>query len=239
VNKKILCFNVYFLILVSITYAQPEILNIASLEYPPFIYTDGNEVKGPIADKVKEIFQRMDIEINIEIYPITRGLYMVDSGEVDAFFSLKRTKDREKKLLFTTEPLIVQSFVFFKNKESMIMWDGDIDNVTKYKIGIVRNTSYGEIFDSSIKNKIIIAIEESESFEINFKKLIAGRIDLLINSYDVGLYLIEKLDAKDKIIALEPPVEIINSYLAFTKARDYTAVAKLYDEILKEINNEK
>ena len=44
----------------------------------------------------------------------------------------------------------------------MIMWDGDIDNVTKYKIGIVRNTSYGEIFDSSIKNKIIIAIEESE-----------------------------------------------------------------------------
>jgi polar amino acid transport system substrate-binding protein len=217
-------------------YAQQNNLVIATLEYPPFIYSDENQVKGPIVDKVKDIFGKLGVNVTIKIFPIARGLLMVKNGKVDAYFSLKRTPRREKDLLFTKEPLIKQPFVFFVKKGSKIKWAGDIRDIRKYRFGVVSKTSYGLIFDGYVKDGLISNIDEAQSFELNIKKLIAGRIDLVINSYDVGNYLIKKLDAEDEVIALFPPVEIINSYLAFTKVRDYSYLANRYDSILRKGN---
>jgi polar amino acid transport system substrate-binding protein len=218
-------------------FAQQQTIRIATLEYPPFIYSDGNQVKGSIVEKVMDIFSRLGVAVIINIYPIARGLLMVNNGDIDAYFSLKRTPERERDLLFTNEPLIRQSFVFFAKKESKIEWDGNIETIKDYKIGVVSNTSYGNIFDGYIKNSIIVNTDKAQSFELNFKKLILGRIDLVINSYDVGKYLLEKLNAENEVIALFPPVEIINSYLAFTRAKDYTELAKQYDCILASEND--
>ena len=99
---------------------------------------------------------------------------MVNNGEVDAFFSLKKSPEREEELLFTKRSLIRQPFVFFPN------------------------------------------IDEAQSFEQNIKKLVAGRVDLIINSHDVGHYILKKIRADTAIIALYPPVDGIDSYLAFT-----------------------
>ncbi|WP_319477059.1 transporter substrate-binding domain-containing protein [Marispirochaeta aestuarii] len=217
--------------------AQQQTIRIATLEYPPFIYSDGNQVKGPIVEKVKDVFSRLGVAVIIYIFPITRGLLMVNDGDVDAYFSLKRTPERERDLLFTNEPLIRQSFVFFVKKESKIEWDGNIETIKDYKIGVVSNTSYGNIFDGYLENSIIVNTDTAQSFELNFKKLIAGRIDLVINSYDVGKYLLEKLNAENDVIALFPPVEIINSYLAFTRTKDHTELARQYDYILANEND--
>lgn len=205
---------------------------IATLEYPPFIYSEGNEVKGPIAEKVRNVFTSLGITVRIEMLPITRGLAMVASGDVDAFFSLKRTPERDLALLFTKVPLIQQPFVFFTRRDSAIQWNGRPDDIKGYRIGVVSKTSYGKIFDAYVKDGILAHIEETQSFEVNIKKLIAGRVDLVINSYDVGQYLIQKLHAEDDIVSLSPPVETVTSYLAFTRARDYSRLADKFDEAL-------
>ena len=44
-----------------------------------------------------------------------------------------------------------------------------------------------------LKKENILNIDETQSFELNVKKLIAGRVDLVINSYDVGQFLLRKL----------------------------------------------
>jgi len=215
-------------------FAQPNSILIATLEYPPFIYSDGDQVKGPIVDKVKNIFDRLGVEVTIQILPIARGLLMVKNGEVDAYFSLKKTRERERDLLFTNTPLVQQPFVFFIKNNSKILWNGNLDDVKNYKIGVVSKTSYGMIFDEYVKNGNISNIDEAKSFELNVKKLIAGRVDLVINSYDVGRYLLKKLNSENEVVALDPPVEIINSYLAFTKVRDYSNLAEQFDVLLSE-----
>ena len=204
------------------------------MEYPPFIYSDGNKVKGPIVDKVVHTFSKLNVNVDIQILLIARGLLMVKNGDVDAYFSLKRTPEREHDLLFTKVPLIQQPFVFFINKNSKINWNGNLENIKNYKIGVVSKTSYGKIFDDCVKKGLFTNLDEAQSFELNIKKLIAGRIDLVINSYDVGMYLIQKLNAENQVIALEPSIETIDSYLAFTKTKDYASLAEQFDEILKE-----
>ncbi|MGD9949852.1 MAG: substrate-binding periplasmic protein [Desulfobulbus sp.] len=228
--KRIL---VCFLILIAIrVYAQQREIVIATLEYPPFIYSEENQVKGPIVDKINDVFDKMGVRVNIQMLSIARGLLMVENGDVDAYFSLKKTPEREKKLLFTKVPLIQQPFVFFAKTGSSIEWNGDVNSIKNYRIGVVSKTSYGKIFDGYVKNNVITNIDESRSFELNIKKLIAGRVDLVINSYDVGKHLLDKYDAGSKIVSLNPPVEIVNSYLAFTKVRNYTDLANQFDIIL-------
>lgn len=214
--------------------AQQKTILIATLEYPPFIYAEGNEVRGPIVDKVKNIFNKLDVEVTVKILPIARGLLMVKNGDVDAYFSLKKTPDREQYLFFTNTPLIQQPFVFFVKNNSKISWNGNFDDIKKYKIGVVSKTSYGIIFDNFVKKETDIHIDEAQSFELNVKKLIAGRIDMVINSYDVGKYLLKKLNSENEVVALDPPVEIINSYLAFTKVRDYSYLANQFDLLLSQ-----
>lgn len=231
-----LLFVCFTFLVVSPVFAQQNNILIATLEYPPFIYSDGGQVKGPIVDKVKNIFGKLGINVTIQILPIARGLLSVKNGEFDAYFSLKKTQEREQELLFTRTPLIQQPFVFFVKKNSKILWNGNINDIRKYKIGVVSKTSYGMIFDDYVKRGLIDNIDEAKSFELNIKKLIAGRIDLVINSYDVGNYLIKKFNSENEVVALYPPVEIINSYLAFTKARDYFSLADQFDAILSKEN---
>ena len=229
-SKRFLVFLVF--IMVCNIYAEQQEIVIATLEYPPFIYSENNQVKGPLVDKVRNVFGKLEVKVTIRIYPIPRGLLMVKNGEVDAYFSLKKTPEREEELLFTNEPLIQQPFVFFTRNESKIIWDGNLDDIKNYRIGVVSKTSYGTVFDEYLKKGFIQNIDEAQTFEQNIKKLIAGRVDLIINSYDVGQDIIKKINDSNRIIALLPPVEVVNSYLAFTKKKDYTTLAKEYDIIL-------
>ena len=217
-----------------VAFAEEKVITIATLEYPPFIYSDGDLVKGPIAEKVINTFKKIGVTAKIEILPIARGLLMVKTGQVDAYFTLKKTPERENDLLFTKTPLLQQPFVFFINKNSKIQWNGNLEDIKNYKIGVVSKTSYGPIFDGLVQKGYFTNLDETQNFELNIKKLIAGRIDLVINSYDVGEYLIQKLKADSQIIALNPPIEKINSYLAFTKARDYSILAQQFDKIIEK-----
>jgi len=229
-------FFVSLMVIIPIfAFSEPESLRIASLEYPPFIFEENNEAKGKIVEIVKEVFHRLKINTEISIYPVARGLKLLESGDVDAYFTLKRTAEREKKFLFTTQPLIQQSYTFFARSDSGITYDGVLSNMAKYLIGIVNQTSYGPLFDEAVKNSELPNIDISNSFENNFMKLQHKRVDLVINSYDVGIALIKRIHAEDSIIPLFPPVEVVKSYLAFGRGKDFSSLARRCDEKVQKM----
>ncbi len=229
-SRKLTVFFVF--IMTCGVYGESRKITVATLEYPPFIYSENDQAAGPIVDKVRSLFARLGVDAEITIYPIARGLSMVQKGEVDAYFSLKKTPEREKSLRYTGMPLIKQPFVFFSRNDSGIGWNGNIDDIKKYRIGIVSKTSYGSVFDEYVRNGILTNIDEAQTFEQNVRKLIAGRVDLIINSYAVGQEISRKLNADNRIVALSPPVETVDSYLAFTKAKDYSSLAEKFDALL-------
>ncbi len=210
-------------------------IRVVTLSYPPFIEAEGDGARGPLVDIVIEAFSRAGLVIGLQVLPGERCLQYVEAGTVDAFFSLKKSASRERTLLFTAVPLIRQDFVFFARKERAIAYSGDSESVAGYTIGIVSGASYGSVFDQARLSGKYPNLDETTTFELNVRKLIAGRVDLIINGRDVGLTLIRRSGDEAVVEILEPPVESVESYLAFTRKRDFRETARRFDSALRSM----
>lgn len=235
-NKKkrfILPYYLIFLCFISfdITSTPNKIIRIASFDYPPFIYHENGKNKGVLFDIITEAFRRLDYIAIIDIYPVKRGLEGVKYGHVDAYFSLKKTPERTKYLIFSNTPIIYQKFVIFTLNDSDVYFDGKIETLGQFKIGIQCNTSYGASIDNAINLGILNKIDCGQNSEQNIKKLIAKRVDLVINSRDVGLATLKKIDADNVVRLIMPEIDTIGSYIAFTKVRDYTDLSDKFDYV--------
>ena len=213
--------------------AQTPPLRLATLEYPPYITEVDKRAQGLVVDVVNTAFARIGQPFQIEFLPIARGQLRLLSGQADAFFSIKKTPEREQTMLFTQQPLMRQDYVFFVRKDSLPRFSGSFDSLADKSIGLVIATSYGSRFDTAVQARTFRRLEPVINHETNFRKLLAGRIDAVICSRLVGLYYLDMLDGLKGVEVGGPVVETTFSYLAFTRQRDYSALAQQFDEALE------
>ena len=218
--------------------AAEPVIRLATLEYPPYVTDTGKGAQGLTVDLVAAAFARIGRPIRIEVYPVARGQQKLLSGEVDGFFSIKKTPERERELLFTQKALIAQDYVFFVRKDARRRFNGDFGSVADLDIGVVAATSYGKRFDGAVRAGELKKLDIATSHETNFRKLLARRVDAVICSRLVGLYYLGRLDGLKDVEISGPVVETTYSYLAFTRKKDHTALASRFDQALLEIEAE-
>ncbi len=138
-----------------------------------------------------EILQRLadanGLRLLVRSAPLARCLEMVKSGDADIITNLLRTRDREDFIHYLEVPYQTHSTkVFYLRAE-------DPRQVVSYEqlydldIGVKRGAKYGPRFDEDGKlHKQAVA-----SHVLNFKKLAAGRLDLVISTESEGDYLIK------------------------------------------------
>ena len=207
-------------------------LLLATLEYPPYVMNTDYGAQGLTVDIVSAAFARMDQPISIRFFPIARGQQKLIDGEVDAFFSIKKTPERKQSMLFTERALMQQRYVFFAHKDSSWRYDGRFASVSGATIGVVNATSYGARFDAAVRDSVFSRLDVAVDHRSNFRKLLARRVDLVICSELVGRYYLAALDGSKEIGVLGPTIETTFSYLAFGRKRDYHAMARHLDEAL-------
>lgn len=218
--------------------AEGQPLRLATLEYPPYITQVDQQAQGFVVDIVKTAFARIGQPIQIEFFPIARGQLRLLNGQADAFFSIKKTAEREQTMLFAQTPLMNQNYVFFVRKGSPWHFDGRFESLVGASIGMVSATSYGSRFDAAAQAGEFPRLEPVTNHETNFRKLIAGRVDAVICSRLVGLYYLGLLDGLDAVEVSGPVVETTQSHLAFTRQKDYTALARQFDEALERMEQD-
>lgn len=214
-------------------FAQERPVQLVTFAYPPFVEVDGDKpVTGPMVDVVTAVFNRMGRAMTIEAYPLARGLRMLELGQADGFFTIKKTPEREAIYLFPKTNLLTQDFVFFVLAGSGIEFNGDLKNMAQASIGVVLNTSYGQVFDTAAKRGTFKKLEPALNFEANFKKLLAGRMDAVVCSRVVGLSILKKLNASKDVRVAGPPIETAKSYIAFNKSAVTPALVAEFDKAL-------
>lgn len=218
--------------------AEEPPLRLATLEYPPYITQVDEHAEGLVVDVVNEAFSRIGQPIQIEFFPIARGQVRLLNGQADAFFSIKKTPERERTMLFTQRALMSQDYVFFVRKDASRRFTGRFDSLVDASIGVVSATSYGNRFDAAAQAGTFKRLEPVTSHETNFRKLLAGRIDAVICSRLVGLYYLDLLNGLDEVDIGGPIVETTFSYLVFTKQRDFTALARQFDQALDAMDHD-
>jgi polar amino acid transport system substrate-binding protein len=218
--------------------AEEKPIILVTFDYPPFMFIENKQAKGINVEIVDEIFKRIDAPHEIDFYTVTRCLKMIENYEADGMFSLKKTKEREKTMTFTSIPIVVQDYVFFKKKNTNFNFDGSIDSIKNLSIGVVQDTSYGPKFNENVKNGALKKIDSAISFELVMKKLMGDRTDIAIFSRVIGEALIKKMGYEGEIIQTGPPIEIVSSYFAFSNNSKNAVLVKLFDAELVKMKND-
>ena len=236
-TKKCCVFLLTFLFLFFLVpYSGTNTLTIATSSWPPYEYASNNGIIGFHAEIIRKVFRKMGIHVQITLYPWQRVVYMAKNKNVDAIFSLRITKEREKYLIFPKEPLGISQNVFFYRKNSKKKYKfNSLKDLKGLRIGVSRGYSFGDEFMKSNLFEKDVSTNEIR----NFKKLIYERDDLFICDKIVGIHILRQLNALDKIKYLPKPLSTFKLYLAFTKKKEYEKLAERFSIELRRFKKTK
>lgn len=228
--------SAYLLLLLSATPADAESYKFVTLDFPPLEYlNEKKEVNGAAVDIVRKVMSDLNLSVEIELLPWTRSLKLVKDGLADAIFTAYKNEERVTFLDYCEEPLIDQVVSLYVKKNSKISFDGEFKKLSDYAIGIISTISYGEKFDAA-KKLYKLKTERVDDLELNFRKLIAGRLDLVISNRFSASTELARLKLAGEVTELEIPVEVTPSYLAFSKKKkSLSDLRSKFDRQLKTI----
>lgn len=197
---------------------------LASFDYPPFMEMVNGQPSGIIVDVVVEAFRRTGTPVKITLFPLGRNFMMVDSGEVDGMFTVKKTPERLATYVFSREPLLSQEYVFFVVKDSKLTFSGKLEELGGQLIGVVRDTSYGPVFDTAVRDGTLKRLDSTLTHESNFRKLLHHHVDAVVSSKVVGLSILKRIDASEQAKIIGPVLETTQSYVMFGRQVSPTIV---------------
>jgi len=194
------------------------ILTVAISEagYYPFNYNENGERKGLSIDIIDYFEANSKYGFEFVTLPWARGLNLVAHGKVDLILTLFKTSKREQIYHFIEPPYgdeVNQLFTLVDNK---LEYDGQLQQLTPYSIGTIREYSYGDVFDRATYLNKYPALNE----EVLLKMLIAKRVYLIIGNPLILNSIISKEKIGSKIKAIKPTIGLTPVYIALAKNRD-------------------
>jgi polar amino acid transport system substrate-binding protein len=197
--------------------AAERVVRVAGDPYPPWIEgTEGSVATEGIAVKLaQELFKRLNLKTLIVVYPFERGIQRIKEGDEDVILMVSETEERKKFILFTP-PIRHSKWVFYHRKGDDFSWNTWKD-LQKYRIGYVTGNNIGQDFPAAAE-KYKFYIEEVKADIFNVKKLLLGRIDIIIADLEVMQRIIQQnLDFQGKLEWYDKP--IFESYYHFGISR--------------------
>ena len=186
--RQLLLALILGLVTITNVWSSERELVVAFSEAEPWKINDPNHKYTGID---MEILQRLadanGLQLLVKAAPLARCQAMTKSGDPDIITTVLRTREREHFIRYLEAPYQTHSTkVFYLRSE-------DPRQVVSYEqlygldIGVKRGARYGARFDEDGKlHKQAVA-----SHVLNFKKLAAGRLDLVISTESEGDYLIK------------------------------------------------
>jgi len=204
---------------------------LVTLEYPPYEYTENGQAKGLAVEVIREAFKLMNHQVGIEFFPWARSQSMFEDGDVDGIFTFFKTPAREAITLFGKETVVTQPITFWVRKDSKIEFDGDFAKLKPYSIGVVNKTSYGERFDTAVKEGLV-RTDTANTIENCIDKLLAGRFDIWVSNRYGAIHEFKRLGKLAEVRELKLPIQEIPAYLGFSKKRNHTALRDEFDKAM-------
>jgi len=157
-------------------------ISVATGDWAPFM---SKKLKnyGFVTHIVTEAFSMEGVKVNYHFCPWPRAMSFTKLGRTIASSAWYMTEERAKDFYFS-DPLFLEQQVFFHLKETPFDWKNMTDLKGK-RIGAMIGYFYGEEFKKAEDSKQM-TVDRISSDELNFKKLLAGRVNLIVTSLFVG-----------------------------------------------------
>jgi polar amino acid transport system substrate-binding protein len=189
---------------------------ITEAGYFPYNYNDNGERKGLSVDILNYFESHSKYDFEFVTVPWTRGLNLVARGKIDLILTLFKTSKREKIYHFIEPPYGDEANQLITLTSSKIEFTGQLQQLTPYSIGTIREYSYGETFDKANYLNKYPALNE----EVLMKMLLAGRVDSIIGNPLIFQSIVSRGNIGTKIKAILPHIALTPVHIALSKNRD-------------------
>ena len=214
-------------------------ITIATLEYAPFT---GKNLKfnGFVNHVIAEAFKRRSYAVKFAYLPWKRAVTETKNGQYPALSYVYLTKDREKEF-YLSDPISDEKIVFFHLKSNPIQDWEILEDLKNYKIGATRGYTYTREFWQAVESKQL-KVEIADSDKQNYKKLLAGRIDLFPSGLANGYSFLRKEFplSNFRLITYHPkPLSETTGHLAFSRStKDSKNTLQLFNQGLAKLKQE-
>jgi polar amino acid transport system substrate-binding protein len=213
---KILC--TLFLILFGGQSWSQQTINVIGEEFPPMTNADGS---GQQFEVVKAIFVPMGYEVITKVYPYKRAIYVLENGHADMFVGL--LKDSELKLVFSKSPHDADNVIVIYPKDKEIKWQG-IKTLQNKNVAVIAG------LQKPLKKYVgdgVLALNEVDTREQAYKKMLIGRDDFLIDC-ECGYLLKEVEKYREKFTFQE--IGQLEIFAAFNQNGKALKLKAIWDE---------
>lgn len=168
---------------------------------------------------VKEALALHGHDATIRWFPLKRAFAMVEEGAADLSLGWLKTPEREKAVLFSDAPVARSPVVIFHRRDKAFDWE-TLDDLKGLRIGDrLGNVNGGKAYLAAEKAGVI-SVERVPTDEQNLKKLLKGRIDVIVGAESMikGVLRDRFLPQERSKIAMHPrPLHVVYGYAVFNR----------------------
>ncbi len=215
-----------------------DTVKVAAVDWCPQICVD-KQNPGFVMETVKMIFKDSPYDLEIEIYPWTRAIKMVNAGEAQAL--LAPTKKEAPNLRYPVQAIGSQKMCFWTKPESTWQYT-DINSLEAVQIGFAYDVAIAELSDymKSHEERFQLMSFNHEYIVKSMKKLEFGWIDTFLLTHNFARYEFHALNVTNKV-RLAGCLTPESYYMAFTaRSRDPEKISKMmtfFDLKIKELKS--
>jgi polar amino acid transport system substrate-binding protein len=165
---------------------------------PAETYTSGvskEHANGIVAQIMKRVAVELGINLNFRQAPFARRMNWIATGEIDIMGGLLKTQAREAYIYYISPPYVK------RNRKVFYVRKGEEDRIREYADlhGLNIGTKIGSRYFPRFDADPTLHKEAVSSVELNFKKLVAGRLDAVIYSNRSGFMKVQEMGLVDRI----------------------------------------
>mgnify|MGYP003385736467 FL=1 len=212
-------------------------ITIAAIDWCPQICYQG-QLQGYVIDLVKEAFKETQYQLDIQIYPWSRAIKLVNNGGADALLS--PAKAEAPKLLFPETEVGKQQMCFFTSMDSTWTYS-NVDSLKDKAVGIAADTSIEELNDYVKRNPQQFQYQPYHERYIiqNARKLDKKRIDTFLFTKNSTVYELKKYNVWHKY-RIAGCVSQAKIYMAFSPvksmSKDISAMIEVFEQQMTKLN---
>lgn len=211
-------------------YAHEETITAVYADWYPYTFEENGEVKGFEIEILCTLMGEMHISVDFQNRPWIRCLKMMQEGKADAVVSLLKTPERETFVYFPQESISTsKSCLFTKAADTSVDFNGSLESLKPYTIGVIAGFSFGSEFDHAH----YLQKDEFRNAEMLIKKVLCGRNVLGAENKAVVIAVARRLSVLNQIRFLDPPIHAQRLYVGFAKTGRVAELADRFSSSLR------
>lgn len=173
--------------------ALAEEVRLVYEDFPPFESLQGGEARGESVALIRQVCARLGLTPVFMHRPWARALDDVRTGHADGIFSLFRSEEREKSLIYAQQPLAHDETVVFVARDDL--HPESLEALRGLRVGLVRGHHYG----AGVVERVPGSLQLFKDVRTMFAMLCEGRIDAAMVARRPGERILKQLECGDRV----------------------------------------